>query len=95
MKTALEDTFLEMDNLIRAPSGMRELASILGQNYSSEFSTMAGATSVVALMVGGILYVANAGDSRCVLARGGRAIEMSIDHKPELEEERNRIITAG
>ena len=29
------------------------------------------------------IYVANAGDSRCVMGKGGLAVEMSIDHKPE------------
>lgn len=29
------------------------------------------------------IFVANAGDSRCVLGKGGKAVEMSIDHKPE------------
>lgn len=29
------------------------------------------------------IYVANAGDSRCTMCRGGKAVEMSIDHKPE------------
>jgi serine/threonine protein phosphatase PrpC len=41
------------------------------------------------------LYVANAGDSRCVLARAGKAIPLSFDHKPENEEERKRIENAG
>jgi serine/threonine protein phosphatase PrpC len=41
------------------------------------------------------LYVANAGDSRCVLSRGGKAVALSIDHKPENEEERRRIEKAG
>jgi len=29
------------------------------------------------------IYVANAGDSRCVLGKNGVAEEMSIDHKPD------------
>jgi len=29
------------------------------------------------------IYVANAGDSRCVLGVNGIAKEMSIDHKPD------------
>ena len=41
------------------------------------------------------LYVANAGDSRCVLARRGQAVEMTIDHKPELQQESQRISRAG
>ncbi|CAG2112320.1 unnamed protein product [Medioppia subpectinata] len=54
-----------------------------------------GCTAVVALLKGSELFVANAGDSRCVVSRNGRAIEMSIDHKPEDELERNRVEKAG
>jgi len=50
---------------------------------------------VVALIARDMLYVANAGDSRCVLCRGGRAMEMSRDHKPDLECEQERIRKAG
>lgn len=41
------------------------------------------------------LYIANAGDSRCVLARGGKAVPLSFDHKPEDEIELKRIEKAG
>lgn len=54
-----------------------------------------GCTAVIALIVGKDLYVANAGDSRCVVCRNGKAIEMSLDHKPEDEEETKRIEKAG
>lgn len=47
------------------------------------------------MIKGQTLYVANAGDSRAVLAVNGKAEEMSQDHKPELEEERKRIEKAG
>ena len=50
---------------------------------------------MVGLLVGRDLYVANAGDSRCIVCRDGKAIEMSFDHKPEDELERNRINKAG
>ncbi|KAK7101090.1 protein phosphatase 1G-like isoform X2 [Littorina saxatilis] len=54
-----------------------------------------GCTACVALMHGDHLVVGNAGDSRCVLCRGGVAVDLSIDHKPEDEIERNRIEKAG
>ena len=31
----------------------------------------------------GKIYVSNAGDSRCVMGKNGKSVEMSIDHKPE------------
>jgi len=49
----------------------------------------------VALIHGNELYVANAGDSRAVLCSKDRAVEMSLDHKPDLPVERERIYSAG
>ena len=41
------------------------------------------------------LYVANAGDSRCVLCRSGKAVALSFDHKPDNDNEKKRIEKAG
>ena len=41
------------------------------------------------------IYAANAGDSRCVLGRGGKALPLSFDHKPDDEVELRRIEKAG
>ena len=41
------------------------------------------------------LLVANAGDSRCTMGKAGKAVEMSIDHKPEQDTEIERITKAG
>ncbi|KAF6778064.1 hypothetical protein AHF37_02243 [Paragonimus kellicotti] len=58
-----------------------------------------GTTACVALLlpVNGVvkLYVANAGDSRAVLCRGAAAVDLSVDHKPEDEDEKSRITAAG
>jgi protein phosphatase 1L len=55
----------------------------------------AGCTAVTAVLIGQRLLVANAGDSRAVLSRGGKAVALSVDHKPNLREERQRIEQAG
>ncbi|KAL4433781.1 hypothetical protein ABPG75_000222 [Micractinium tetrahymenae] len=55
----------------------------------------AGCTAVCAVVRGGELFVANAGDSRCVLSRAGRAVAMTQDHKPMDSEEYARIMKAG
>ncbi|CAF4254970.1 unnamed protein product, partial [Adineta steineri] len=54
-----------------------------------------GCTAVLTLLRDKQLFVANAGDSRCVVCRGGQSIEMSFDHKPEDPPERSRIEKAG
>lgn len=41
------------------------------------------------------VYVANAGDSRCIMGKAGTCVPLSFDHKPESEEERTRIEAAG
>lgn len=64
-------------------------------NMIEEPGKDSGCTAVVAVLNGRDLYVANAGDSRCVVCRNGKAIEMSLDHKPEDDEESARILKAG
>ena len=56
-----------------------------------------GATAVVAVVSrDGWVVVANAGDSRAVLCRAnGRAVDLSVDHKPTDAGERARIEAAG
>eukprot|EP01026_Neomeris_dumetosa_P029726 TRINITY_DN24010_c0_g1_i1.p1 TRINITY_DN24010_c0_g1~~TRINITY_DN24010_c0_g1_i1.p1 ORF type:complete len:291 (-),score=33.53 TRINITY_DN24010_c0_g1_i1:263-1135(-) len=54
-----------------------------------------GCTAVTALVKEGMLYVANVGDSKCILCREGKAIQLSVDHKAENPVERQRIENAG
>lgn len=63
-----------------------------------DHSIHAGATAIVAVISGKTLTVANAGDSRAVLCRGGEkttTIALSVDHKPMQERELTRIRNAG
>lgn len=54
-----------------------------------------GCTAAACLVRRSELVVANAGDSRLVLSRNGRAIDLSTDHKPGSPEEAARISAAG
>lgn len=54
-----------------------------------------GCTAVVVLLTAAEVLCANAGDSRAVLCRKGRAIPLSHDHKPDDDKERRRIEAAG
>ncbi|GLU01235.1 hypothetical protein SLE2022_185480 [Rubroshorea leprosula] len=62
----------------------------------SEFAgPTSGSTACVAIIRNDQLIVANAGDSRCVISRKGQAYNLSRDHKPDLEAEKDRILKAG
>jgi serine/threonine protein phosphatase PrpC len=45
---------------------------------------MAGCTAIVVVISPDKIYIANAGDSRAVLSRGGKTVALSEDHKPSL-----------
>ncbi|XP_018329464.1 probable protein phosphatase CG10417 isoform X2 [Agrilus planipennis] len=65
------------------------------KNMKDEPGSGSGCTAVVALLRENQLFVANAGDSRCIVCRSGKAVEMSFDHKPEDQPEEERIKKAG
>ncbi|CBI19163.3 hypothetical protein AAG906_029827 [Vitis piasezkii] len=45
-----------------------------------------GSTAVTAILINGRrLWIANVGDSRAVLSKGGQAIQMTTDHEPNTE----------
>jgi len=54
-----------------------------------------GSTACCAYVTPEKVWVANVGDSRCVISRNGTAIPLSSDHKPDLPEERKRIESQG
>ena len=41
------------------------------------------------------IHVVNSGDSRCVMAKAGKVVELSIDHTPHQDHEIARILKAG
>ncbi|XP_038692116.1 probable protein phosphatase 2C 21 [Tripterygium wilfordii] len=63
--------------------------------HSNFHGPTSGCTACVAVIRNNQLFVANAGDSRCVLSRKGQAYNLSKDHKPNLEVEKDRILKAG
>ncbi|XP_048127648.1 probable protein phosphatase 2C 8 [Rhodamnia argentea] len=54
-----------------------------------------GSTAVVAVVGREVVVVANCGDSRAVLCRGGVAMALSDDHKPNRPDELKRVEDAG
>ncbi|XAR66815.1 Phosphoprotein phosphatase [Bertholletia excelsa] len=60
-----------------------------------ESALSSGTTALTAMIFGRSLLVANAGDCRAVLCRCGLAIEMSKDHRPCCDTERERVESLG
>ncbi|MQL89573.1 hypothetical protein Taro_022143 [Colocasia esculenta] len=54
-----------------------------------------GSTAVVAVLCSTHIIIANCGDSRAVLCRGKQPLPLSVDHKPNREDEYARIEAAG
>lgn len=71
------------------------LNQLKANQYTAENMEGKGCTANVCLIAGNVIICANAGDSRCVVAENGRAIPLSIDHKPTMKRERERIYKAG
>lgn len=54
-----------------------------------------GCTACLAAVTEKTITVANIGDTRCVLCRDGKAVRLSVDHKPDIPEEQNYIESKG
>lgn len=76
-RLALEESFQKIDEMMQTDNGKKELGN---QDES-------GCTATVALITPSEVYCCNAGDSRTVLSKGKMAIDLSVDHKPNLPEE--------
>ena len=108
---ALRSAFLGIDTKLATEAGRAEITKLSEDTLDDEtFSPtrnegmpgmvdacpeMKGCTANVVLIKAGKLYIANTGDSRAVLAKKTLAVDLSKDHKPDLEIEIKRIEKAG
>mmetsp|Transcript_80863 Transcript_80863/g.187755 ORF Transcript_80863/g.187755 Transcript_80863/m.187755 type:complete len:365 (+) Transcript_80863:71-1165(+) len=98
----LVTAFHQMDQMLADPRNLAELRSLsldpwakVTQDQQAVHPDHVGCTATVCCIRNDTIVVANAGDSRAVLSRGGQAIDMSEDHKPNLPREEARIKRAG
>lgn len=98
---SLRETFVSMDDLMKTSEGTKELlrlARSLPGNQPVNIDTnsiFSGSTGLVVLLSGTKLFVANAGDSRCVLVRDQEIIQINTEHSAKLPQEQARILNAG
>ncbi|CAN6582941.1 unnamed protein product [Malus baccata var. baccata] len=81
---AFTNCFLKVDTEVGGKAGVEPIAP-----------ETVGSTAVVALICSSHIIVANCGDSRAVLCRGKEPMALSVDHKPNREDEYARIEAAG
>lgn len=87
--------------MLNTEEGKRELSMIKSGTNSQDAASWnqesyAGCTANVILIVDGTtIYCANAGDSRSLLCQKGVVKELSFDHKPDNELEKERVRKAG
>lgn len=93
------------ENLMKHPKFLTDTKLAISETYQKTDSDFLesesnafrddGSTASTAVLVGGHLYVANVGDSRAVISKAGKAMALSVDHKPNRTDERKRIENAG
>ncbi|CAE5957771.1 unnamed protein product [Arabidopsis arenosa] len=91
------DCYLKVDDEVkgrisRPVSGSGSSDRMVLQAVSPE---TVGSTALVALVCSSHIIVSNCGDSRAVLLRGKDSMPLSVDHKPDREDEYARIDKAG
>lgn len=66
-------------------------------NYPNEIdANFSGTACILVFQIGNRVICANVGDSRAIMIKDRKTIlQLSIDHKPELKEEQQRIISYG
>lgn len=107
LRSALIGSFHRMDELLRdrtatgpelqaLTNAVPPEAAVRAQQHTGPVDVdMVGCTACVCCITEDQLVVANAGDSRAVLCRGGVAVALSEDHKPNQAREKARIEAAG
>jgi len=82
-KAAFETSLMSIDAEMRALPDVEN-----GKDQS-------GSTAVMTLLSPTHVVCSNTGDSRAVLSRGGQAVALSHDHKPDNAVEKDRVQAAG
>ncbi|KAJ0247891.1 Protein phosphatase 2C 7 [Hirschfeldia incana] len=89
------DCFLKVDDEVKGKINRPVIGSPDKMVLEAVSPETVGSTAVVALVCSSHIIVSNCGDSRAVLLRGKESMPLSVDHKPDREDEYARIEKAG
>lgn len=82
LRKALTESFARMDDIAVTTCACGRVGlPICTCELAGRLSPIVGSTAVVGLVTDDMVLIANCGDSRAVLGRGGRAYALSCDHK--------------
>ncbi|KAJ6240972.1 leucine rich repeat containing protein [Anaeramoeba flamelloides] len=90
--------FQEHTNINRENQSIFYIFKKVFQKFNNKLikkNEISGSTAIIILIVGNRIFSGNIGDSRSVLCRNNNPIRMSVDHKPYLPQERERITKSG
>lgn len=93
LEKAFSNCFLKVDDEVCGVS--RSMNGSDPSLIESMAPETVGSTAVVGLVCSTHIIIANCGDSRAVLYRGKETVPLSVDHKPNREDECARIEAAG
>ncbi|KAH7306398.1 hypothetical protein KP509_22G009300 [Ceratopteris richardii] len=93
----LFESILQEGGLWSDPAGATRDAYLCMDRALLARGVHGGATAVTAMLMnaGGRLVVANVGDARAVLCKDGTAVQLSVDHTPEIPVERANVEMHG
>lgn len=97
LRQTLSETFSRLDVEIRKQQNIRNEKKLLSkQQETSGIPSRiryerSGSTCIVVIVTPSHIICANAGDSRAILRRAGKALPLSFDHKPNNAPELERI----
>ncbi|KAM0874197.1 hypothetical protein ACQ4PT_037580 [Festuca glaucescens] len=96
---AFVDCFTRVDDEVAGKAGSGGGGDVGTSNVAAAADPVApetvGSTAVVSVICSSHIIVSNCGDSRAVLCRGKQPVPLSVDHKPNREDEYARIEAAG
>ncbi|XP_071709745.1 protein phosphatase 2C 51-like [Rutidosis leptorrhynchoides] len=92
---ALQMNEIEMEDINWEDLMVKSFSKMDEEINETDFIGSMGSTAVVAVVGDHEIVVANCGDSRAVLSRGGVSVPLSIDHKPDRPDELERIEHSG
>ena len=102
IEKSIKEAFIQADkdylkNFLLMKDTNVNMNDIVNPNYHLDYYNNSGSCGLILLLVDTKIYIANVGDSRCLISCGNGKIQKDVtrDHKPEFPYEKKRIYDNG